>query len=499
MTWLYRYEAKGIQGYILGSDKLVEMKGASEIVEALGGLTEQRLTELGVHPSKAVLMLAAGGGTLIFETDEQLRGFAEDWVERVHKHAPGLLAVQAWERRANEGDHQRALEALLAKLEAERNRPNVSLPEVGPFVARASRTGRPAVVRRDGVLRDASTHAKVEGEDRSRMEEIFELPQGERFATDLDRYGEGYLAVVHADGNGVGKRIVEQVSKRAPHDQQKFSVELTLATRAAARKAWERVHDGVRQGASRGRGGFLELPFRPLVVGGDDLTLILRGCDAFRFTRAYLDAFAEETRSREAVGSLTAAAGICLFRSGHPFFAAHAIAEALCKTAKTVASDGPNKPSALALFRVTSAHAESLEDLRRDELEFDRGASDGAEGHQMLVNPDLRLRGSLEAPPWTRERLKHLDQLRAQLRHVPKGAVREWLRLVRLDVGRASAHWGRVLEVMRTGPATQRAALTAMDEALRRLGCGGADKPLDTDFRTPLLDAVTWNAIDGGP
>lgn len=482
MEWLYRYEAKGIQGYILASEKLVEMAGASDLIERLGARAAEQATKAG----GTEVMVAAGSGTFLFKDDAGLKAFAREWPLIVEELAPDLLVLQAWA--PLEQDFPSTLKTVLAKLEARRNQPPASLPEAGPFVARAARTGRPAVARREGVLFDAATLQKAKHSAsvfHERMRELFDLGDA-RFATDLNDYGEGYLAVIHADGNGVGKKIIGEVSTWPTDRQRAFSKELSMATEAAARTAFAAIRPALP--ARR------HLPFRPLVVGGDDLTVIARGEDAFTFTTNYLRAFEAETAKRPAVGGLTAAAGICFVRPGHPFHAAHRIAEDLCKAAKRVVGGGSPTPSALRFLRVTTAHAESLAALRRDELDFDRTALTDAERDRARAHPRTPFPGSFEVAPWTFHRLAQLEKLRAALAHVPRGALREWLRLARVDFRRAGAHWERTLEVMDHGESARRAAALELRQVLSALH--GSDGPVDIDGRSPLLDAATWMAFD---
>jgi hypothetical protein len=484
MSWLYRYEARGIQGYILASERLVEMACASDVVEHVGERARERLRATGDRGRE--VMVAAGSGTFVFDDEASLQSFAAEWPVELDERAPGLLVLQAWTEITD--GHPAALARVLEQLEAQRNRPPVALPEAGPFVARASRTGRPAVARENGVLVDGATRAKLSRSGDKlhvRMHELFK--ERRPFATDLNQYGEGYLAVIHADGNGVGRKIVEDVSRRPLTEQQAFSQGLSQATVTAARHALQAISPGF---PAKG-----DLPFRPLVVGGDDLTVITRAADAFRFTRAYLDHFEQATEATPAVGRLTAAAGICFVRSGHPFSAAHGIAEGLCQAAKR-AGRGAAAESSLAFFRVTTSHAGTLDDLRRDELEFERGPLTDSERKAADAGTVTNFAGSFEAPPWTRARLDALDSLSAGLAVMPRGGLREWLRLAKLDVGRAQAHWERTLEVMRTGSTRSQHGAKVIKDAC--IALHGLEGPFDLDGRTTLLDAATWMAMGGG-
>jgi hypothetical protein len=484
MAWLYRYEAKGIQSYILATQKLREMIGASALVEALGVEAKRRAAEAGGSP----IMAAAGSATIEFPDNASLRAFAAGWPMWVSRHSPGLQMVQAWAS-LDGRSYDAALREVLAGLEAARNRPPVELPEAGPLVARAGRTGRPAVRRgkADG-LQDAATAAKdaaavAKGGDSANDQLKVRLGlERESLALDMDGFGEGYVAVVHLDGNGVGRRIVERIASRPRPQQQAFCEKLAGATEAAARRA---AGDLVARLRAE-RGAKDNLPFRPLVLGGDDFTAILRAENAIDFVRTYLTAFEHETAAaREALeGGLTACAGVAFVKRGFPFHAAHGLAEELCRRAKSglAAADGPR--SGLAFYRVTAALVDSLDAALASELAVagDPAASGADAGFRSRPRP-----GGLFGGPWLLADLDKLHELVAATRAMPRGALREWLRLVQIDRGRAAAHWQRTLEVLqRRAPADRK----KLEAALQAVGARGEDG-FRPDGTTPLLDATT--------
>ena len=134
MSWLYRYEAKSIQRWILATDRLVELVGGSTLVQEL------RAHATALAGEGRLLFAAAGSGTARFESREELDRFARWWPMFVSRYAPGLELVQGWV----EGDD---LDALRGCLGAARNVPIPDLPEAGPWIARAGRSGLPAVAR----------------------------------------------------------------------------------------------------------------------------------------------------------------------------------------------------------------------------------------------------------------------------------------------------------------------------------------------------------------
>jgi hypothetical protein len=84
----------------------------------------------------------------------------------------------------------------------------------------------------------------------------------------------------------------------------------------------------------------------PLIIGGDDLTVVCDGHYALEFTRVFLQAFEQETEIHEGitpiaqqafgVGRLSACAGVAVIKRHFPFSVAYGLAEQLIKSAKIV-------------------------------------------------------------------------------------------------------------------------------------------------------------------
>jgi hypothetical protein len=76
-----------------------------------------------------------------------------------------------------------------------------------------------------------------------------------------------------------------------------------------------------------------DLPFRPLVFGGDDLTFVCDGRVGLSLTLEYLRQF-ESCTAKLSGGKLTASAGVAIVKSHYPFARAYALADELCREAK---------------------------------------------------------------------------------------------------------------------------------------------------------------------
>lgn len=480
--WLYRYETKGIQSWILGTGKLVEIAGGSELIEQLSDDARNRIEEVG----GVVKLAAAGSVTAEFSSKEQLEKFAAEWLLCCARRAPSLSVIQAWvEVASDDAESKKAMKPLIERLSEARQRPLASLPVAGPLVARSPRSGLPEVpvdgqgddARRLDAIASAQRRA-----NKGKADGVFTraLPEDKRMffpVKDFEDFGEEYMAVVHADGNGIGQIFMSE--KLSLEDKAKLSSALRKCTEAAAQTAARELI---------ARGGLLDsnhLAMRPIVLGGDDYTVVVRARDAIPFTESFLRAFEDQTSKRvdpvhHHGRGFSACAGIAIVKPGFPFVRAYELAEELCKHCKrhTARDKHGRKTSALTFHRVTTAAVRSYDEILSDELRAAGG-------------------GSLAWGHWTvgdGETIDALYHLAVELDTTSRGAVREWLTLAAMDAANAARHWTRVRDVLQL-----RGRKSPLDAPLEKLGVD--PKSLwssDAEKRTPIGDALTLFSISKG-
>ncbi len=461
----YLFEAKSIQSYILATNRLKEIVGGSELVE---GLTGSLLEDVLEAVDGEIRFSRRGGGAFYaFSTDaETIERLAMLWPLVVRQYAPDLEFVQA---QGQGGTAHEAFDQAQRLLLADRNRPVMRLPQAGPFAVRSRRTGDSA--SGFATKKGSSDKEPVDAATRRKLDFAQGREIAARFAPDDDRdawplnlspeEGEGRernfpfteeertIALVHADGNGLGQLLMKlgQVAKSRPNDYVQifhaFSAAVTDATRRAAQAATQEV-----LAPSRGQDGVY--PARPIVLGGDDLTIIVRADLALDFTRRFLAAFAAESekslgklRGEHALEQLpkqlTACAGIAYANASQPFYLLHELAEDLCKHAKRWAKHAPDcdaVPSALTFHRVTTTLLDDFETV------LDRELTTG------------RLCQTLECYAIEPGKgLPVLDELLALQRllnepRMARGAARELLGLLGRAPDQAVRHYARWREVM---------------------------------------------------
>ena len=189
------------------------------------------------------------------------------------------------------------------------------------------------------------------------------------------------VGIVHADGNGMGemlRRLNPYLAGRPADEAVRkalaFSMAIEQATTGAAQAATAEILDERR--ASDGR-----MPARPILLGGDDLTAIIRGDLAVPFAKLFLEEFERRSAAYmrdvfgdapDVPGGMSACAGIAFVKATQPFYLAHGLAGELCKAAKGGSRADANGrfpvPSSLAFHRVTTSFVDSYETIRREEL-----------------------------------------------------------------------------------------------------------------------------------
>jgi hypothetical protein len=392
-------ETSGNQAFIFATNKLRENVGASELtarvgtrfvleaVQGAGGTlpsdSHNPTTYPGISEQNPVeVILAVSGKALLLVRDAGLgRQIVRAVTLRALREAPGLEVRGVVSRDFDFettplhpliGEVHRQFEVVRSKLPG----PAARFQRL-PIIAECASSGLPAqrvANRRDGLAEDerreysAQTFAKLQSREqwKSRLDGILnhhnssaKLPDA---TTDLEKLGCDWLAIVHADGNGLGQVFLkfDHVAKTSGNRDyieklRSFSLALDECTEKAfcCSLAVFRPRRNVT-------------PIVPLVLGGDDLTVVCDGRQALQFTKKFIDCFEEETRRHPGINSIlkngvTSCAGVAIVKPHFPFFAGYQLAEELLKSAKEL------KPrSAIDYHILYDASGPDLERIRRE-------------------------------------------------------------------------------------------------------------------------------------
>jgi len=529
------FEANSIQSYILLGGRLRDVVGASNLIDELcGGTLDRVLNTLGLKVGRDCTFVrrAAGAFYAVFEADStqnalHAQTLAAAWSATVRHVCPGLGFNLAVAQGDTVFDCVRAGTAALAHSKAQ---PVLPFPVANPLVERAPRTGLPAVAHSKVLgapeFADAAVMARRQGYGRSKGDKVGDrllndLPKSNhkhswRFPRNLEHdprepgdmdpaifpftSESRYLAVIHADANGLGQQLISLID-RAKELNAKGDAKAAAQYKALLPKLSEAIENSMVSATVSAIEATLlpaatsaTLPARPLVLAGDDLSILVRADLALPFMHHLLNTFEETSAQKICLlaknpdfkdfadllkTGLTACAGIVFVKNNHPFTHALHIAEDLCGQAKKEAKN-LSRRSGDAPGVTTAASAIAMHRL-----------TESLQGEASVKLPRVKAWGlgkHCEGLP----QLSALMQLAQQAATIAHGPLRRLLSTVELSPDEANEDYRRWRIVM---DKTSKETLIALDEALSNVLPGGEAQ---SNFRigTHNGDSVLPDLID---
>ena len=452
MTYSYLFEIKSIQSYLFRSGKLKDVIATSERLDNLIDSSDQCvlfqvLQSAGIksdlldanlqHAPDLVRFLRCKGGAFYAccQQKEPLTELRSLWTLTVQQLFPSMTFVDALVEADSLAEAVRKGHEELA---ADRNAPVVKFPVATAIAARYVRTGAVSVpisklaqaasmsnelydnffdvdtelnrqayqslnMRNSAALHDRFTPTELQGVAYPiDLEEDFQYSATKESESGNEAIKD--IALIHLDGNGLGILLLglKSVLQNKTDDEyrqsfRKFSDSLSKATEQAAKSAthWLYRVSAYQHKAKGDKDKRTYLPMRPLVLGGDDLTLLCRADLAMEYSKRFCQEF-KKTSQKElqwlyesqlkgtAIKSyLTASGGILYHKAGHPFSQSHHLVEDLCQVAKkltksVIQSTQEVGPAALAFYRLSNAASESFDTIKQQAQQFlvqDRNSS----------------------------------------------------------------------------------------------------------------------------
>lgn len=527
----YLFEIRAIQQFLFSSGKLKDMAAGSELIDYLCHAPLAKALEIcnlaGYHEPIHSPRCSGGVFYLLIEDGERAGHFRNLWSVMVTQLLPGVELIDALTSAAS------AREAISTGLEVLRDARNLrypQLPAASPLGLRCPRTGEVAIARDQREPVDAATYRKREFRRPSASaplvsrfcnEADYKWPDNFEAGSPADRLfplgADNLVGLIHADGNGLGEilRTINLAAQTADDEQytrlyRYFSDGLDSAMCKAAQAACGDVLLPASQ--------HHVVPARPLVMGGDDLTLLVRADLAIPFVAAFLRYFEIETKRfvtdlREQMRAmnldesvvdtlpdgLTACAGITYMKASQPFSQCYDLAEGLCARAKNasracVTAGAVQMPSSLAFHKLQGSHIGDAEALFDLELVVGGQRQQGKGGLQI----GLPVYGLDEAG-----RLPAIDSLIGLAACFTQGKLnhkrlRSIATLLHVDPTLASTDYIR-WRALAQRESCLKAALEDFDQCLDQLlGSTSARLPADqSESSSPLADLLVYLSIHG--
>lgn len=501
--FLYGASVQGIQRFIFQTNALREISGGSEMVEQICtdlfanaiGITIEQLDD-----DPKALVTAAGNIKYVFDNETKCQELVKQFPKIIMEFAPGITISQAVLRVPEDVNiEKKHIDILEKRLRTQRNIPFRPFDLGLTGIKRTRKTGLPAVeeriIKKEKTLIDHSIKNKLKINQSHRVLKSFfdklkekegQIPWEMEDITKSKGKSYSWLAVVHADGNNMGialQRLSESVGSPNGDDYirifRNFSKALNLSTITAAKKAHLEV---LKKNALDSH---YKLPFRPIVIGGDDLTIICRADLALDFTKLFLQYFEEETKnnflklnSEFLKNGLTACAGIAFIKESYPFHYGYNLAETLCGEAKKVAKLNLDPdaltPSCLLFHKVQDSFTQDYKEIKKRELTANN--IDFSFGPYYLAS---------DKHPTIEKLQTKIIQLQGKEGNAIKSHLRQWLTDVHSDPGLATQKMNRLISA-------------ADNEAKKRLIKLGLPEDAIKENKSPIYDWLTIHSINQG-
>lgn len=145
---------------------------------------------------------------------------------------------------------------------------------------------------------------------------------------------QSYIAVVHIDGNTMGKRFEACTNLT---EIRKLSKSVAEATKNAFKNTLQILVEKIVKNEILLKTLGIKLkgknvPFRPIIIGGDDITFVCHGKLGIFLAKTFINEFTKQQVSDNQ--PLSACGGVAIVKTKFPFFKAYQLAEELTKSAK---------------------------------------------------------------------------------------------------------------------------------------------------------------------
>lgn len=406
MRYLMILEVSQKQAYIFSSNKLKEN---IENSEAICRVTDpeyfEAVTKKNNMPfEKETQLVYSGGGHTVLEfADEQdARDFAFLISRTVRRDYPYIeLFIKTMQY-----DEQRSASENLEKLTQE-------LEKKKSVRAASFRQGSFGVEKIDTDKRKPRMIQR-ESQDSWETQDDY-VPAGYKLTKQIEQIGgeknSGFIAIIHIDGNAMGKRIrrLEEENKSKPWEEFKKSLRMfSQSIDNDYKEAFREMMDRIAQNIQEENPYF---PVRKIILAGDDVCFLTEGSIGLEAARIFIENLGRKVNAQDHQ-KYHACAGVALVHRKYPFYKAYELSEMLCSNAKKyLASAGPDGEDAGEMADAIDWHIEfgeledSLAEVRKGYITVD--------GNHLEMRPYLI---SAEETIWKCERVRRYENVRTLIR-----------------------------------------------------------------------------------
>lgn len=346
---LAMYSIRSKQEYIFKTNRILEVVGAStHIRDAWKYLFEcaksaemavQRVEE-GIFKQEEIFLkfeknclqiveLFCGGGneTLLLDSYDSFVKLNRVFSFYLLNKCPGMIPMAVCVNATD--NYNEDYKRLMSEAEIEKNKMAPGQDSfIFPFTMMDRNTFKP-MTRLDSIEGKRVRYSEESYTKRIKGIEERNIDQVVKMLDDMvtNKGQENLLAVVHADGNNMGSKIMEMLGSNTSYDycvnkMRFFTGDTAKAFGQIGLDALEKKKEELSQKVNKESA----LAYRVIIKDGDDMTFI---CNA-RYVMEYVIAYIEAVQEYKSEWQYSSCAGICIFHSHYPFAKAYQLAEQAC-------------------------------------------------------------------------------------------------------------------------------------------------------------------------
>ena len=339
--YLVMLEVSQKQAYIFGSNKLKDNIRNSAIIAWIMSpeYFEQVINAPEKFNQKDNLVYSGGGHIVLeFPTKESAVTFVRKITFTIHKDYPGIevfASVKKYEEDKNPGENLKLLTAALEEKKSLR--------------LAAFHQGSFGIEKIDATTLKPEVLNKGKAEKMPEQEEEIDrklAPAGYKRVEKFEDLGgskgeSNFIAVVHIDGNAMGKRVQNLYEKNKKADWetykkrlQTFSGSIDIDFKDSYKEMTEIVKMNLEKGVLKGLNlKYRNFPVRRIITAGDDICFVTEGRIGIECAVAFIKALSKRKNKEDGEG-YAACGGVAIVHQKYPFYQAYELAEMLCSHAK---------------------------------------------------------------------------------------------------------------------------------------------------------------------
>ncbi|WP_031556045.1 Cas10/Cmr2 second palm domain-containing protein [Oribacterium sp. FC2011] len=381
--YLVILEVSQKQAYIFSSNKLRKNIEASAVIAHVTSPEFFKEVAKNDYADKNLVYSGGGHTVLIFENEESAKEFISIVTKAAMERYPGLELFGTY--LDADGEPKDKLLELSQKLEKKKSIRSASFHQ-GSFGIEKINTENNSVepITVNGKNIDISIPE----------EEIIDKelsPKGFRRAFEFERLtvkdgDNSFIAVVHIDGNSMGKRTIQIMEKigsdwaSAKDKLDKFSTSIDTDFKNSFKEMCEEIAEHISPEGKLGKlqlqevedKGMFYFPVKRIITAGDDICFVTEGHLGLECARIFIEKLSTKKNSVDGEG-YSACAGVAIVHKKYPFYKAYELSELLCSNAKKYISTvaGPDAAagnSAIDWHIEYGELSDTLDEVRHDYL-----------------------------------------------------------------------------------------------------------------------------------